>query len=59
MNSATNFLNLIPLFSAIFAAIFTGEHIRLFHGIGGCLILGGVYLTTRNLNVQRAMKNEI
>jgi drug/metabolite transporter (DMT)-like permease len=52
-------LNLIPLFSAIFAAIFMGEHIRLFHGIGGCLILGGVYLTTRNLNVQRAMKNEI
>jgi drug/metabolite transporter (DMT)-like permease len=54
-----NFLNLIPLFSAIFATIFTGEHIRLFHGVGGCLILGGVYLTTRSLNVRQAMKNEI
>jgi drug/metabolite transporter (DMT)-like permease len=45
-----NFLNLIPLFSAIFATVFTGEHIRLYHGVGGCLVLGGVYLTTRNID---------
>jgi len=42
-----SFLNFIPMFSAIFATLFTGEHIRVYHGIGTLLILSGVYVTTR------------
>ena len=42
-----SFLNFIPMFSAIFATLFTGEHIRLYHGVGTILILSGVYVTTR------------
>ncbi|GGG14018.1 DMT family transporter [Paenibacillus abyssi] len=41
------FLNLIPLFSAIFATSFTGESIRLYHVIGAALILAGIYITNR------------
>lgn len=44
---SANFLNLIPLFSAIFAILFTGEHLALFHFAGASLILLGVYVTTR------------
>jgi len=39
------FLNLIPLFSAIFATSFTGESLRWYHGIGAALIIAGVYVT--------------
>jgi drug/metabolite transporter (DMT)-like permease len=42
------FLNLIPLFSAIFATAFTGESIHLYHLLGAGLILGGVYITNRS-----------
>ncbi|MEB3101904.1 DMT family transporter [Ferviditalea candida] len=44
---SANFLNLIPLFSAIFAILFTGEHLAFFHFAGAFLILLGVYVTTR------------
>lgn len=43
------FLNLIPMFSAIFATSFTGESIRLYHILGAALIVAGVYLTNRTL----------
>jgi drug/metabolite transporter (DMT)-like permease len=46
-SKCASFLNLIPLFSAIFATWFTGEHIHLYHGIGAFLVLGGVYVTTQ------------
>ncbi|MFC5447846.1 DMT family transporter [Paenibacillus aestuarii] len=39
------FLNLIPLFSAIFATSFTGESLHMYHGIGAVLIVAGVYVT--------------
>lgn len=41
------FLNLIPVFSALFAALFVGERIRVFHFIGTALILGGIALSAR------------
>jgi drug/metabolite transporter (DMT)-like permease len=45
------FLNLIPLFSTLFAISFTGESFHLYHFFGVILIVAGVYLT------QRAMRN--
>ncbi|EXX85206.1 antibiotic transporter [Paenibacillus darwinianus] len=41
------YLNLIPLFSAVFATIFTGESIRFYHVLGALLIIAGVYMTNR------------
>lgn len=37
------FLNLIPLFSSIFATTFVGESIHLYHLVGAALIVTGVY----------------
>jgi drug/metabolite transporter (DMT)-like permease len=54
-----SFLNFIPLFSAIFATLFTGEHIQLYHVIGALLILSGVYVTTRITIVRHAFKNQV
>ncbi|SDO11742.1 Permease of the drug/metabolite transporter (DMT) superfamily [Paenibacillus sp. yr247] len=39
------FLNLIPMFSAIFATAFTGESLRLYHLLGAIWIVVGVYMT--------------
>ncbi len=47
------FLNLIPLFSAIFATAFTGESIHLYHLLGTVLIVTGVYLTNRAIKHQQ------
>lgn len=44
---SASFLNLIPLFSAIFATLFAGEQVRLYHFIGSILILIGVYATMK------------
>lgn len=41
------FLNLIPMFSAIFATLFAGERIHSYHLIGAAFIIGGVYVTNR------------
>ncbi|SDJ24841.1 DMT family transporter [Paenibacillus naphthalenovorans] len=45
----SGFLNLIPLFSAIFAKFFAGESIRAYHLIGAVLIITGVYFMNRRL----------
>jgi drug/metabolite transporter (DMT)-like permease len=44
---SAGFLNLIPVFSALFASLFTGERLRLFHVVGTALILGGIALSSR------------
>lgn len=49
-----SFLNFIPMFSAIFATLFTGEQIRLYHVMGTLLILSGVYVTTRTAAARHA-----
>jgi drug/metabolite transporter (DMT)-like permease len=45
----SGFLNLIVVFSAIFATAFTGEHLHLYHWIGAALVLAGVFWTNRTL----------
>ncbi|MGQ9754752.1 MAG: DMT family transporter [Desulfotomaculales bacterium] len=44
---AAVFTNMVPFWSAVTAAVFLGEQLRLFHLAGAVLILGGVYLATR------------
>ncbi|MBP1155675.1 MULTISPECIES: DMT family transporter [unclassified Paenibacillus] len=46
----SGFLNLIPLFSAIFATLFAGESISAYHLIGALLIVTGVYFMNRRLS---------
>jgi drug/metabolite transporter (DMT)-like permease len=46
-NRAGALLHLIPLYSAILAGIFLGEHLSSFHIVGFALILGGVTLAAR------------
>jgi drug/metabolite transporter (DMT)-like permease len=43
------FLNLIPMFSTLFATMFAGEHIYSYHLLGALLIISGVYVTNRIL----------
>ncbi|SFL80844.1 Permease of the drug/metabolite transporter (DMT) superfamily [Paenibacillus sp. 1_12] len=45
------FLNLIPLFSTIFATAFTGERIHIYHFAGAALILTGIYAANRMLKL--------
>jgi drug/metabolite transporter (DMT)-like permease len=44
---SASFLNLIPLFSAVFATLFIGEQIHMYHFIGAFLVISGVYISTR------------
>lgn len=44
---ASNFIYLMPFFSAIFATLFLGEIIEIYHLAGGLFILAGVYFATR------------
>ncbi|NHN30583.1 DMT family transporter [Paenibacillus agricola] len=52
------FLNLIPLFSTIFATAFTGESLHLYHFIGALLILMGIYVANRRLKLEKAAPSE-
>jgi drug/metabolite transporter (DMT)-like permease len=46
-NVAGIFMHLMPVFGALLAWMFLGEHIQLFHIVGIALILTGITLTTR------------
>ena len=46
-NRSGVFLHLVPLYSALMATVFLGEHLRLYHVLGFVLILTGVHVTTR------------
>jgi drug/metabolite transporter (DMT)-like permease len=41
------FIHLLPLFGAILAIVFLGEHFATYHAIGAALVLCGVVLTSR------------
>jgi drug/metabolite transporter (DMT)-like permease len=41
------FMHLMPVFGAILAWVFLGEHLQLFQIAGIVLILGGIYVTSR------------
>lgn len=47
-NRAGLFLHLMPLFGSLLAALFLGERVRWFHGLGALLILSGIALATRS-----------
>ena len=40
------FGNLYPVFAAILAVLLLGESFEWFHGVGGALVLGGIYFAT-------------
>jgi drug/metabolite transporter (DMT)-like permease len=44
---SASYLNLIPLFSAVFAILFAQQMIHWYHGVGAVLIIGGVYVTSK------------
>jgi drug/metabolite transporter (DMT)-like permease len=46
-NRAGAFMHLIPLYSAVLATIFLGEHPMAYHALGLVLILAGVWLAAR------------
>ncbi len=50
-NVAGIFMHLIPVFGALLAWAFLGEHIHLFHIAGIALILAGITLTSRERRV--------
>lgn len=41
------FMHLIPLFGAVLAILFLGEHLHLYHFVGFALILAGVWVASR------------
>ena len=43
-NSTSMFINVVPIFGALFAVVFLGEEFQFFHAIGILLIIGGVYI---------------
>jgi drug/metabolite transporter (DMT)-like permease len=57
-NKAGIFLNLIPVFAAIFAVLFIGERLAWYQGIGGVFVILGVYISTRvtRMEKQNAIK---
>ena len=50
-NRSTMFIQLMPLFSAIMAIIIFNEKFELYHFVGACFILTGIYLSNRKKNV--------
>ena len=46
-NRAAIFINLIPIFGALFAMIFLGESLYLYHLIGAALVFLGIFFATR------------
>jgi len=46
--------NLFPVFSALLAVLILGEAIAWYHGLGGGLVLGGIFLATLPSRARRA-----
>ncbi len=47
-NKAGMFMHLLPVFASLLAIAFLGEQLHLFHVAGMALIIGGIWLTSRN-----------
>jgi len=52
------FLNLIPMFSTVFAMGFTGESFHGFHLLGVIFILSGIYMTQQAMKKNRPPRTE-
>ena len=48
-NSATMFIQLMPLFSALMAIIIFKENFELFHFFGATFIVSGIYLSNKKI----------
>src|SRR4030088_736248 len=46
-NRAAPFFHVVPVFGAVMAIVFLGEHPQLFHVIGFALVLSGVFVASR------------
>jgi drug/metabolite transporter (DMT)-like permease len=46
-NRAGLYLNMVPVFGAIMAVMFLGEHLQRFHFISALFVLSGIYLVER------------
>jgi drug/metabolite transporter (DMT)-like permease len=46
-NRASIFMHLVPIFGAILAILFLGEHLHLYHFAGLLLVAGGVWMASR------------
>jgi drug/metabolite transporter (DMT)-like permease len=46
-NRAAPFFHVVPVFGAVMAMIFLGEHPQAFHIIGFALVLSGVFIASR------------
>ena len=46
-NRAAPFFHLVPVFGSVMAILFLGEQLRLFHLIGYALVLGGIFIASR------------
>lgn len=55
-SKASVFLNLIPIVTAIMALVFLGEAMTSAQFLGGALVLGGVYMTTRKRRQKKGEK---
>ena len=44
---AAPFFHLVPVFGSVMAILFLGEQLRLFHLIGYALVLGGIFIASR------------
>ena len=49
-NRASMFIQLMPLFSAVMAIIIFKEKFELYHFVGACFIVSGIYLSNRKTN---------
>ena len=49
-NTAGMFMHLMPVFASLLAIVLLGERLHLFHVVGMAMILGGIWLTSRNHN---------
>ena len=49
-NRATMFIQLMPLFSAVMAIVIFKEKFELYHFVGACFIVSGIYLSNRKTN---------
>ncbi len=57
-NTAGMFMHLLPVFASLLAIAFLGEQLHLFHVAGMALIIGGIWLTSRDDNPEAVVGME-
>ena len=48
------FVNLVPIFASLFAVLFLSEQFHIYHGIALILVLGGIWVSEKFNNSQKA-----